>query len=303
MKIASLDLGSNTFLMLVADIEDGQVKKVYRDENEVVKLGSGIARTKRISDDSLERARLCFEKYRAILDHERVDHVIAVATSASRDAENREQFESLAASYGFKAQTISGELEAQVTFQGSTFDVDLSVPTAVIDVGGGSTEIIGFGENRQITGHSLDIGSVRLTDQFFPKQPPTFDQVQKLQQFATSQFLAAAAKFPQGPRQIVAVAGTPTSLACLERGQPYDESFVHLSRLNLEKLQSWILKLFPLPVSDREKIIGMPKGRADVLVAGTCILAAALQALKAKEIIVSTKGVRFGVALQWEHFV
>jgi exopolyphosphatase/guanosine-5'-triphosphate,3'-diphosphate pyrophosphatase len=287
--------------MLVAEVQDGKIVKLYRDENQVVKLGAGVGQTKRISNESLQRARVCFEKYRKIVQDEKPAAVVAVATSASRDAVNRGNFEALALEYGFRVQTITGQREAAVTFRGATFDIENPLDHVVVDVGGGSTEIMGADAQGVLTGNSLDVGSVRLTDQFFPSQPPSFEQVQKLQSWLTNMFLQASKSFPRN-KTVIAVAGTPTSLACLEHAQPYNEEFVHKSHLSLEILQSWILKLFPLPVSEREKLPGMPAGRSDVLVAGTCILAAAVRSLNAREVIVSTKGVRFGLALEWEKF-
>lgn len=299
MKVAALDLGSNTFLLLVAEISGGQVAKVYRDETDVVRLGKGLGQSGLISDESLKRADACLKRFRQILDLEKPQVVIAVATSAARDAKNREAFEKIASRHGFQVRTVTGSEEAEITYRGATFDFG-GAHNAVIDVGGGSTEVIGKGESGKLVGLSVNVGSVRLTDQFFPIQPPSFEQVQKLQKYAVSQFQAVGPSLPRGAKTAIAVAGTPTALACLEMGQAFEESRVHKSRLNTDNLQSWILKLFPLPLAERERVPGMPANRSDVLVAGTCILAAALSALHLTEIFVSTKGVRYGLALEWE---
>jgi exopolyphosphatase/guanosine-5'-triphosphate,3'-diphosphate pyrophosphatase len=301
MKVAALDLGSNTFLALVAEVTGSKVSKVYRDETEVVKLGAGLDKSGAISDASMERAEKCLRRYRQILEQEKPEAVVAVATSAARDASNRSEFEKRALDCGFHVRTISGDVEAAVTFRGATFDISEPQP-AVIDVGGGSTEIIGEDGKGQLIGCSVNVGTVRLTDRFFPQQPPTVDQILQLQRHVTEEFAKAKPRFPKNCKTVVAVAGTPTALACLQQGHAYDESRIHQSRLTADQLESWILRLSPLSVDQREKLIGMPKGRADVLVAGACILTAAVRALNAREVIVSTKGVRFGLALDWQRF-
>jgi exopolyphosphatase/guanosine-5'-triphosphate,3'-diphosphate pyrophosphatase len=301
MKIAALDLGSNTFLALVAEVQGNSVNRIYRDETEVVRLGAGMDKTGAISAEALKRARSCLQRYQKILQSERPDAVVAVATSAARDATNRADFEKMAAECGFAVQTITGDLEAQTTYRGATFDVPTGHP-AVIDVGGGSTEIIGKNASGQLVGCSVDVGTVRMTDRFFPSQPPTFDQIGRLQRYVTDQFARAKSRFPQDVQSVVAVAGTPTALSCLEQQMTYDEDRIHHSRLTVDQLETWILRLAPLTVEQREQLPGMPKGRADVIVAGACILASAARTLNVKEVVVSTKGVRYGLALDWQRF-
>ncbi len=295
MKVAALDLGSNTFLMLIADVTEGRLTKIYRDEIEVVRLGQGLAHTGRISNEALKRAKNCFHRFSEIIKVEKPERVVAVATSAARDASNRAEFENLARSYNINVQTITGEKEAAVTFKGATFDLKDAVDPLVIDVGGGSTEII-----NQHSGISLNIGSVRLTDRFFAQQPPNPTEMLKLKDFLKSEL--AKAPLPKNSKTIVGVAGTPVAFACLQRAMPYDETFIHKSVLTLKQIETWVQKLFPLPIVAREQLAGMPPNRSDVLVAGGAILSATLQALESSELVVSTKGVRYGLALLWESF-
>lgn len=298
MKVAALDLGSNTFLLLLADVSAGKVTKVYGDHTRVVKLGQGVQQSKRFHPDALKRAEDCFRDYQKLIAEFKPDKVMAVATSAARDAENKDDFFALAKKYSIPVQVIPGSMEADITFQGATCDFANNVDKAVIDVGGGSTEIIGQGENKQITGKSVDVGSVRLTEMFFPQQPPKTEEVTALFEYAQQQFEKARASFPKNVKEVIAVAGTPTSLACLELAQDYDESKVHKLTLTQNKIVKWIERMAQLSVDEREKLKGMPSKRADVLVAGSLILLAAMKSLNINQVTVSTRGVRFGVALK-----
>ena len=298
MKVAALDLGSNTFLLLLAEVNGGKVQKVYGDHTRVVKLGQGVQQNKKFHPDALKRAEDCFRDYQKLIEEFKPEKVLAVATSAARDAENKNDFFALAEKYKIPVQIIPGAMEADITFQGATCDFTNNVDKAVIDVGGGSTEIIGQGENRRITGKSVDVGSVRLTEMFFPQQPPKTEQVTALFEYAQKQFKQARAHFPKNVKEVIAVAGTPTSLACLELAQDYEESKVHKLTLTQNQIVKWIEKMSPMTVDEREKLKGMPSKRADVLVAGSLILLAAMKSLNVNQVTVSTRGVRFGVALK-----
>jgi len=298
MKVAALDLGSNTFLLLLAEVTAGKVEKVYGDHTRVVKLGQGVQQNKRFHPDALKRAEDCFRDYQKLIEEFKPEKVMAVATSAARDAENKNDFFALAEKYHIPVKIIPGAMEAEITFQGATCDFENNVDKAVIDVGGGSTEIIGKGEDKKITGKSVDVGSVRLTEMFFPQQPPKSNEVKALFEYAQKQFGEAKAHFPKQIKEVIAVAGTPTSLACLELAQDYDESLVHKLKLTRHQIEQWIDKMSAMTIEEREKIKGMPSKRADVLVAGSLILLAAMINLNVDEVTVSTRGVRFGVALK-----
>lgn len=298
MKVAALDLGSNTFLLLLAEVKAGKVEKVFGDHTRVVKLGQGIQQNKRFHPDALKRAEDCFRDYQKLIEEFKPEKVMAVATSAARDAENKNDFFALAEKYKIPVKIIPGAMEADITFQGATCDFENNVDKAVIDVGGGSTEVIGQGENKTITGKSVDVGSVRLTEMFFPQQPPKPNEVKALFDYAQKQFAEAKPHFPKQVKEVIAVAGTPTSLACLELAKDYDESLVHKLRLTRKQIEQWIDKMSAMTIEEREKIRGMPPKRADVLVAGSLILLAAMINLNVDEVTVSTRGVRFGVALK-----
>lgn len=293
MKIAALDLGSNTFLLLVAEVKDGQIKRVYRDELRVTRLGQGVHQNKRFHPEALLRARECFREYSEIIQFEKPDRVVAMATSAARDVENGQALFDLGKEYGIPIQIIPGHLEATITFRGSTFDLPSPEGVAVIDVGGGSTEVIA-----QTTGHSLDVGSVRLTELFVSAHPVPKGEVEKISQYVKAQIDAQKRNLPRPPvKTVVAVAGTPTTLAAVVQGRPYSHSRVHGFKLSMDDLLQWQQRLAEMTVPARQALMGMDPKRADVIVAGLTILIEVLKYLRADHLIVSDYGVRYGIAL------
>lgn len=297
MKIAALDFGSNTFLLLICEIEDGLIKKVLVDETEVVRLGQGVDVNKRFHPEAMLRAQECLSKYSNILKDAQPDKVLAVATSAARDAQNKDEFLKLVESFGIPLKIIEGQEEARLTYEGSVFDQNKNKSYAVIDVGGGSTEIIGRSEH-EIRGWSVDVGSVRLTERLLPDHPLKSGDLKRVRALARQEFEKVRDKLPDGKNlEVIAVAGTPVALAQIELGIEFDEEQLHGFELDLKTISKWIEALAELSVEDRLKIKGMPAKRADVLVAGSSILEAALIALEKSKLKVSTKGVRYGVAL------
>lgn len=304
MRVAALDLGSNTFLLLIADVHEKQLQRVICDETRIVKLAQGVQSSGVLHADALARAEKCFREYAALIKTHKVERIVAVATSAARDAKNGKEFLALGEQYGIPIQIISGQEEARITFLGSTFDQLEAKKCIVIDVGGGSTEIIGYDEEEQsLCGMSVNVGSVRLTEMFITKHPVSRSELAKLHKFAEQEFVKVREVLPNiAGQRIVVVAGTPTSLACLDHAKEYEECFVHGHMLSRQRLQYWTTELAKLSVEEREKLPGMPPKRSEVLVAGTSILDAAIGVLGGSEAMVSTKGVRYGLALSWEQF-
>ncbi len=316
MRVAALDLGSNTFLLLIAEVAEDpnytsgplQVKEILCDETQVVRLAQDVDKTGRFHPEALKRAELCLLNYRQIIDQYRVDEVRAVATSAARDASNKEQFFSLGDRFHIPIRVIEGSLEAALTFRGATEGGASGKAQVVIDVGGGSTEVIGqssFGESSGaetgVKGHSFDVGSVRLTERFISKHPVPLEELQAMQSFIKEEFERGRGFLPQGPiDEVVAVAGTPTTLACLKMQRDYSEDFVHGCQLSLDEMSEWLTRLASLSIEQREALVGMPAKRADVLVAGLAILMGATKALGQSQVTVSTRGVRYGLATMRE---
>lgn len=296
-RIASLDLGSNTFLLLVADFEGAKLKEVVREELRVTRLGQGVHENRAFHKEALHRAEECFKEYSEILSYLKPDKLVAMATSAARDVKNGEELFRLGEKYGIKIQVIPGAKEAQISFEGSTFEWPDARGLAVVDVGGGSTEIVGLNEQSELKGHSLNIGSVRLTEMFVETHPVSESNIRSMEKYCFEQIEAHRNSMPEkGLKDLVAVAGTPTTLAAVIQSVTYSAEKVHGYRINLEELEKWRDDLAKMDLESRKKLIGMDPRRADVIVAGTTILLCVAKALGQQSLFVSDKGVRYGIA-------
>lgn len=298
MKVAALDLGSNTFLLLVCDVINGKVTKIYQDEIQVTKLGQGVHANKKFHPDALLRAEECLKEYSELISVEKPSRVLAMATSAAREVSNGEELFKIGAKYNIPIRIIPGSVEAQITFRGATYDVDDKSGLCIIDVGGGSTEILALKADGTPEGVSVDVGSVRLTEMFVTKHPVSDFEINALLNYASEKFLESKKKFPQGKiNQVIAVAGTPTTLAAVMQSQPYSDQLVSGFKLTKEDLLTWLKKLAKMDLTSRKNLLGMDPLRADVIIAGIAILYSALKVLKKEEMTVSTRGVRYGVAI------
>lgn len=298
MKVAALDLGTNTFLCLIAEGTKAGIQQVHLDLARVVRLGQGVAQTGEFHAEALIRARTCLEEFKTEIDRHKVDRILAVATSAARDARNGGEIFKIGEDLQIPIEIIAGKDEARITYQGSTVGLSDSKKTSlVIDVGGGSTELIlGRGEEI-ILSQSLDIGGVRLTERFISQQPVVGEEALKLNQYIHQEI----APFIAGVKnekidQIIAVAGTPTSLVAIEIGG-FDEKKVDGFFLTRDRLSYWVSEFGSTSIEEKKSKYGLG-GRADIIYAGSSILISLIEALNLPGMVVSTKGVRYGVALE-----
>jgi exopolyphosphatase/guanosine-5'-triphosphate,3'-diphosphate pyrophosphatase len=297
VRVAALDFGTNTCLLLIADVSaSGKIEKIIHDEAQVVRLGQGVAKNKKLHPEALQRAEHTFREFARTINSSKVDKTLACATSAARDVSNAQELIDLALKYKIPVKVISGEEEAELTFQG-TIEDDLQTPVAIIDVGGGSTEyILGDANGIQVR-TSIDIGSVRLTEKFITEHPVPQDQLEKLKAYIAEQLQGLKEKInvPPGTR-IIAVAGTPTTLAAMDQGFAFDSKRVQGHQFPNDRLKYWLDRLADMGVQERRAITGMDAKRADVIVAGAMILLMSAEALGAEKLEVSVKGLRYGVA-------
>jgi exopolyphosphatase/guanosine-5'-triphosphate,3'-diphosphate pyrophosphatase len=296
MKIAALDLGSNTFLLLVAEVVGGRIVAEHSDHVETVRIGQGVARGGRLLPEALVRAEACLSRFARVARESGVERTMAVATSAARDAENGSELVNLGARYGIQIQVIDGNREADLTFLGATWDRADRDGLAVVDVGGGSTEILLQASGRRLLRHSLNIGGVRLTEMHVTSHP-----IPPVEMSALVEHCERAAQGLEPvtftPKEVIAVAGTPVTLAKLIRGLGRHEDLVEGERVDVEHLERWTRKLAALSVNERLALPGMDPGRADVMVASCLCLRTALRHLGANAFSISKRGVRHGVAL------
>lgn len=293
MKIAGIDIGTNTILMTIAEKKADESLEILCDEHSIARLGEKTDNTTWISPDAISRAVNILKNYKNICDNEQVDEIQIVTTSAMRDAKNGEEVRYvLENTIQSKIKIISGEEEARLSFLGT---VENELPASVIDIGGGSTEVIS-GTIEELTFiKSLKIGAVRLTERFFNVDCLTEDMVIAAKAVIKNEFKSNIQKeFFKG--NLYAVAGTPTTIAavCLNLKE-YDFNKVNgyiLSKDSINHVLDLFLRFKPEEISKKYNIHPL---RADVITAGTIILSEAMEYLNIERCIVSALGLRFGI--------
>ena len=289
MRVAAIDLGTNTTRLLVADVLNGDVAEVSR-RTRITRLGEGVDSRRRLLPLPIARVRNCLTDYRRELENLGAERSLAVATSAVRDAENGEAFlGELEWSYGFTTRLLTGEEEAELTLRGVGKTGD---DTVVVDIGGGSTELIGA-QGRV----STELGSVRLTERFLASDPPTEDELDALA-VAVRSVLAEQTPEDLTAQHGIGVAGTITSLAALDLGLvEYDPDRVHGHRLGDSAVRAQLERLAALPLAERRRVPGLEPERAPVIVAGAVILREVMRHLGLRAIEVSERDILHGAAL------
>jgi exopolyphosphatase/guanosine-5'-triphosphate,3'-diphosphate pyrophosphatase len=294
-RIAAIDVGTNTVLLLVAErAGDGFVPLVERAE--ITRLGRGVDASGRLDPaairDTVEVLAAFAEEARAL----GASRILCVATSAARDAANGQRFfEAARARAGVLPEVISGEEEARLVHASAWRDFGGDGPLAVLDVGGGSTEFtLGEGPVPRVR-TSLQVGAVRLTERHVRSDPLDGRDLAALRA-AAREALRPIAGPPAPGGRLVAVAGTVTTLSAVQQALPvYDASRVHGSRLTAADLEALLARLARLPLRERASLPGMEPKRADVIVAGCAIVLEALSATGFGELTVSDRGVRWGL--------
>jgi len=303
-RLASIDIGTNSVLLLVVEARtgDGRRRLVALEQRATItRLGEGVDRTGQLAEAARERTLECLKGYAERIAALGVDTVEVVATSAMRDAEGGPAFAREAeAVLGARPRIIAGREEAELTFLGAVSGLDVrGGSVCVFDIGGGSTEVIRAdrrkGELVIVDSVSLDIGSVRLHERCLRSDPPTvheYDEVVRVVDDA----LSAAPSFDHAPL-LVGVAGTVTTLSAIELGlREYDAERVHGSKLSLDALTRLRETLWSMSLAERRSLPGLHPLRADVIVVGAVIAERIVRRVAADELVVSDRGVRWGLA-------
>jgi exopolyphosphatase/guanosine-5'-triphosphate,3'-diphosphate pyrophosphatase len=297
MTTIGIDIGTNTILMTVGQfMPDGSIE-VLRDEHAIARLGEGVDDTGRISDAAIERATAILGRYRAIIEEFPDCCVRAVATSAVRDAENAaEVLERLNAALGYRIETLSGHDEALLTFVGTAGRTPER--TMVIDVGGGSTEIVIGSHGRVECAASIDAGSVRFSERYLHERPGTPDHRRAAEQALRTLLSVCPVEQTSSVDIAIAVAGTPVALAALSLGiTEFDRTALEGVVLPRHDIAAWVTKLEAMTKEQLRTLPGVHPLRADVLPAGALILHDTLLWFGLGHVTVSTKGIRFGAML------
>lgn len=307
-RLASFDLGTNTFLLLIADAGAGQVEPVL-DKETIVRLGKGVDAAGNLSAEAMQRGVTCLREYVTIAKQYGAERIFAIGTSALRDAANRSEFLNAAfEATGVRIEIISGEKEARLAFSGTLSNkMNLPGPVAVMDIGGGSTEVV-IGElpllspesATSLQARSADIGSVRLTERFLHSDPEQPEEVMRLrQQAAAVMGVSWPAESLHRVKTLIGTAGTITTLAAMAQAmREYNPSRIDGFILTREKLGEIIIDLRRRTIAERRELPGLPAARADVILAGALILETFLDLYKFSELMVSDRGLRFGVLIE-----
>ncbi|HEY8373779.1 MAG TPA: Ppx/GppA phosphatase family protein [Pseudonocardiaceae bacterium] len=312
-RVAAIDCGTNSIRLLVADVtrrEDGShwLRDVHR-EMRVVRLGQGVDATGMLAPEALQRTAAALADYTAVLRRKGVERVRMVATSATRDARNREDFFGMVREVlGAEAEVITGDEEARLSFTGAVGELDAAEgPFVVTDVGGGSTEVVlgtWDGTRAHVTAaRSVDVGCVRITERCLHSDPPSADEVAKAEQVITEALAEAFEAVPVADaRTWVGVAGTITTLSAVVQDLPeYDSERTHLSRLSLDQVVTTTDRLLSLTHDERAAIGCIHPGRVDVIGGGALVVRALARELSRRagitELVVSEHDILDGIAL------
>jgi exopolyphosphatase / guanosine-5'-triphosphate,3'-diphosphate pyrophosphatase len=299
-RVAAFDCGTNSLRLLIADLDPGtgEMTELVR-EMRIVRLGQGVDRTGRISDESMARTFAALDEYAALVADHHPELMRFCATSAARDAANAAEFMAgVEERLGVVPEVIDGDEEASASFAGVARVLgEAESPVLVVDIGGGSTELILGGSGpTETTAQSLDIGSVRMTERHLHDDPPTAEQVAAARADIDG-VLDGCRIDPGQARTVVGVAGTVTTVAAGVLGlTAYDRDRIHLSRLSRDDVHATVDALLAMTVAERTAAGYVHPGRADVIGAGALILDCVLQRTSVDQLVVSESDILDGIA-------
>ena len=299
-RVAVIDMGTNSTRLLIADVDDGRVHEVERRTN-VTRLGEGVDESGRLAPAAIERVLGAVSVYADLIDQHGAAQTVALATSAARDAENAgDLMDTMRERFGIEPRTISGEEEATLTFLGATTGLDPGETTMVLDIGGGSTELVEGDPGSPPTFHvSTRAGSVRQTERHLKDDPPPPDQVDAVS-VEVRRIIEESVPAPTraAVERGIAVAGTATSLAAIDQElDPYDPARVHGYELRLEACDRMLAMLASIPLEERRRVTGLHPDRAPTIIAGAVILIEAMRACGLDSMTTSESDILHGAAI------
>ena len=301
MRVAGVDCGTNSVRLMVADVDQRSAVQVHR-EMRVVRLGQGVDRTGGLAPEAIERTRVALVDYARTCTDLGVEAMRMVATSATRDARNRDDFVAMVrATLGVDPEVINGTQEAHLSFDGATHDLDPSGgPFLVVDIGGGSTEFVLGAAGAQalaLDSLSVDVGCVRLTERHLVDDPPSSAQIAAAEADVDAALVAVRAAVPVGQaRTVLGLAGSVTTVAALALGlDAYDPQRIHLARIPADQLLGACGSLLAMTRDQRAALPFMHPGRVDVIGAGALVLAVVVDRLGLDALTVSESDILDGI--------
>jgi exopolyphosphatase/guanosine-5'-triphosphate,3'-diphosphate pyrophosphatase len=300
-RLAGVDIGTLTCRLLIADLLPDKGLKEVRSERRILRLGEGVDQTKRLSLAAMDRVIQCLREWRELIEASHVDAVAVVATSAVRDAANRDEFlDRVKREAGFEVEIITGDEEARRTLLGIRSGLPHDVTDVLaLDIGGGSTEFILDRPGQNPVVHSIDIGVVRLCERLLHHDPPTDDELRQAREWIARETKAAVASMGNyQTATFVGTAGTITSLAAMaQQLSTYEPARIHNYRLQLSTIQGIEQTLLSRNKAARIGLPGLEKGREEVIAAGAIIIRTIMERLGMSAVLVSDLGLREGVLI------
>jgi exopolyphosphatase/guanosine-5'-triphosphate,3'-diphosphate pyrophosphatase len=297
-QVAVIDCGTNSIRLLIAETSGSTIKEVIRTM-EIVRLGQGVDENKAFHPDAINRTLLAVKSFKEIIDKNKVDRIRFCATSATRDASNRNIFiDGVRDILNIQVEVIPGEEEAALSFTGATYQLDQgSGPFLVVDIGGGSTEFV-FGDKKVISAKSVNIGCVRMSERHFTNQPPTMGQIASAIVDIDIAITQAAVSVPiNSAKSLIAVAGTATTVAAAALDlSKYDRDLIHLSKISADKVHKVAQMFQSMNKSEISALPYMHEGRVDVITAGSLVLSRVMAATGAVEFVASESDILDGMA-------
>ena len=307
-RVAAIDCGTNSIRLLVADADPGTGELVELERRmTIVRLGQGVDRTGRLAPEALERTFAACREYAAVVKELGAERVRFVATSASRDAENRDEFvRGVLDILGVEPEVVSGEQEAELSFTGATKELTgadgLARPYLVVDIGGGSTEFV-VGDDRVRAARSVDVGCVRMTERHLVRDgvvtdPPAEAQIAALRADIDAALDRVEETVPlHEARTLVGLAGSVTTVSAIAQNLPaYDSVAIHHSRVSHDRVREITERLLRSTHAERAAIGAMHPGRVDVIAAGALVLLSIMERIGAREVVVSEHDILDGIA-------
>ncbi len=295
MRVASIDIGTNTILLLIAEVDKGKFKPLFEMET-IVRLGEGLQKNGILSQDAMKRGLQTLTHYLEKCQTMGVQEIIAVGTSALREAKNSGDFlRMIKEKLDLSIEIISGEEEAELSFLAVARDLnDLKKSILVIDIGGGSTEFIYGKGDRIIESMSLPLGILHFTEQYLVSDPVKKEEWNKME--TEIRKLLPRIPHPREPLLMVSIGGTGTTLASVEqRLEEFIPEKIHHFVLKKDALKDQLRLYRSKTMEERRKIPGLPPARADVILAGGAILYMAMEELKCESVLISYQGLRYGL--------
>jgi exopolyphosphatase/guanosine-5'-triphosphate,3'-diphosphate pyrophosphatase len=300
-RLAGVDIGTNSVRLLVADVDgdgrDARVTPVDR-RMRITRLGQGVDAARALAPDAINRTIEVLREYRGVINDLGATKTRATATSAARDATNRDQFfDPATEALGVRPELLSGDEEAELSFLGATAGLDEPAPFLVVDIGGGSTEFV-IGTDAPAGKCSLDIGCVRITEQYLHTDPPAPEELSAAVSIVRDQVAEVVRAIPEvrTAKTLVGLAGTVTTVAAIELGLPeYDGDAIHHFRLSRGAAEDVFRTLALEPASQRRHNPGLEEARVDVIVGGTLVLVTILRVLGLDEVLVSETDILDGL--------